>query len=488
MSGVRWMGAAAIVKALVQIAVLSVLARLLTPFDFGVVGAALVVIAFSVVVSRLGIGQAIVQRKNLEVRHTQTGFAIATGAALIVAVVLWAAAPLVARFYGIAQVEPVMRALTVLFPLRAIATVAEAQLRRELRFRWLAGMDALSLAVGYGLVGIVGALSGLGVWALVVANISQSVLRTAILLAAHPPRLRPVPDRTSLKELMQTGGGFTAGSIANYVARQGDNILVGRLLGAEALGLYGRAYQTMAMPADLFGGVLDIVLFPVMARVQDSKASLARAYQRGISAIALITAPAGVAVAVVAPELIVVLLGSQWIGAIAPLRVFALGLLFRTSFRMSEAISRATGAVYRRAWRLWVYAALVLVGAWIGSHWGITGVAWALFGALGVNYLLMAHLSLQLADMSWKDFWVAHAPAVRLATLAAGTTFVAHELLIVADVVPVVVLAGAGSAGLGASLIAVWAIPSVFLGASGMWMVEKFGFHPRTAASPDSDQ
>jgi PST family polysaccharide transporter len=464
------------------------LARLLTPSDFGVVGAALIVVAFSAVVSRFGIRQAIVQRKDLEVRHTQAGFVIATGAALIMAVVLWVAAPLVARFYGIAQVEPVVRALTVLFPLRALATVAEARIRRELRFRWLAVVNTLSLAVGYGLVGIVGALSGLGVWALVMANISQGVLQTAFLLVAHPPRFRPVPDRASFKELMQIGGGFTVGSIASYVAGQGDNILVGRLLGAEALGLYGRAYQLMAMPANLFGGVLDIVLFPIMARVQDTKASLALAYQRGISAIALITAPAGAAMALVAPELIVVLLGSRWIETIAPLRVFALGLLFRTSYKVSESISRATGAVYRRAWRLWVYAALVLVGSWIGSHWGITGVAWAVLGALGVNYVLMAHLSIQLADVSWKDFWVAHAPAARLATLVAGITFVARELLLVADAVPVVVLAGAGSAALGGLLIAVWASPSAFLGANGIWIVEKLGLHPRTTASPESDQ
>lgn len=482
MSGMLWMGGAALLRAVIQIVVLSILARLLTPSEFGVVGAALLVVAFSQLFSRLGVGQIVVQTKHLELRHTQTGFYLATAANLVMAGIVWLLAPWAAEFFGAEDVQPVLRALALLFPIRGVAIVAEAQVRRDLRFRLLATTETTSLALGYAPVGIVAALNGFGVWALVAAQLAQATLQSAMLLLAHSPSLRPFPDRRTVQEFTGLGGGFTAGSVANYAATQGDNVLVGHLLGPADLGLYGRAYQMMAMPANLFGDVLDVVLFPAMARVQDSRRTLGKAYRRGVAAVALVTAPASITLAALGEELVHVLLGPQWEGAVLPFQILAAGTLFRTSYKMSESISRATAAVYRRAWRQTVYAALVIGGALIGQRWGIAGVASAVLLALAVNYLLMAHLSLKLASLTWLDFWRAHAAALRLMVLAAGLAFLVRLLLVGAGAGPGLTLMVAGLTSAAAALLATWKLPRLFLGAEGEWIVRSLrGYLPQAS-------
>lgn len=459
---------------LLQLVVLGVLARLLTPGDFGVVSAALVVTGLSAIVSQLGVGPALVQRPELEQRHLDTGFTISVSLGLVLGVVVWMSASLTATFLSVDKAAPVLRVLSWTFPIASVSTVARSLLSRELQFRWLANIQILSYGLGYGLVGIAGALLGYGVWALVAAQVTQTAVRSAILVVKRPPRLRPVIDRNAAKELLNFGGGFTIARLANYVAVYGDNALTSRYLGPAALGYYSRAYALMSAPAYAFGQVLDQVLFPAMARVQHDPRRLAGAYRRGVALIAMLTMPSSAALILLAPELIVVALGPQWTQAIEPFQVLGLGMLFRTSYKMSDSIARSTGAVYRRAWRQILYAALVCVGAWIGQRWGITGVAWGALGALTVNFFLMAQLGLEVGHMSWREFWVAHRPGGLLTVVSfvpvAAVTLAARQL----GVVALGTLVAGGATLALVCVLLVWWAPALFMGRDGQWMVGTF--------------
>jgi PST family polysaccharide transporter len=164
---------------------------------------------------------------------------------------------------------------------------------------------------------------------------------------------------------------------AAFIGRTASNRIVGRWLGAEALGFYSLSSQLMTAPAVIFGQILDRVLFPTMALVQQEPARLARAYRSGVAACALFALPSGVIVAIVAPELVLVLLGRGWEGVVVPLQILALGMIFRTSSKLSDSGVRATGAVYARAWRQGVFVVAVVVGALVGQIWGVEGVATA---------------------------------------------------------------------------------------------------------------
>ena len=184
MAWVAW-GSGAV--ALLKVMVLVILTRLLAPADFGLVSAALVVITFSLNFSQLGLGPALVHRPDLQPRHMSTAFFASTGLGFLVAAIVWLAAPLIAQFFRMEHLTPVVRALALAFPITGIATVPESLLQRDLRFRLLANRDVFSYGIGYGMVGVSLALLGWGVWALVAAQLTHVVLRTAILLRAHPP-------------------------------------------------------------------------------------------------------------------------------------------------------------------------------------------------------------------------------------------------------------------------------------------------------------
>jgi O-antigen/teichoic acid export membrane protein len=487
-AGLLWTTCGKGAYGVLQLVVLAILARLLTPADFGVVSAALIVIALSGIVSQLGMGPALVQRPVLERRHIDTAFAASVFLDTLLGAVIWLGAPIVSGFFRIGNVEPVLRALAWVFPLQGLATVAESLMTRELRFRSLASLDVISYGVGYGVVGITLALLGRGVWALVAAQIAQNVIKTAILLSWQPPRLRSVPQWRAFQDLMYFGGGFTVAKIANQLAAQGDYLVVGRFLGPAALGYYGRAFNLMSAPASGFGTVLDAVLFPAMARVQTSAQRLAAAYRRGLALIALTFLPLSLCLFLLAPEVIHVMLGPHWTPVIAPFQVLVAGMLFRSSSKIADSLTRATGAVYRRAWRQILYAGLVIGGAWVGKHWGITAVAGGVLFAITVNFLLMAHLSLSEARMTWSDLLRAQVPALLIAavsgTLVWGTATVLRNWALP----PLVVLIAGGTVMVGSALVLMLMAPSMFLGADGQWIVDTMrGFvrsSTRSATTP----
>jgi O-antigen/teichoic acid export membrane protein len=178
LGGMLWTFSGTGVQAAVQIGVTAALGRLLTPAEFGVMGAAVVVIALSQIVSQIGVGPAIVQRKELDEQHIRTAFTISGGLGFVLGAILWLGAPALARFYRIPEVEPVFRAMALLFPIDGLNTVGESLLSRQLRFRLFVALDVGCYIVGYACIGVFLAWRGYGVWALVAANLSQVTLRT----------------------------------------------------------------------------------------------------------------------------------------------------------------------------------------------------------------------------------------------------------------------------------------------------------------------
>jgi O-antigen/teichoic acid export membrane protein len=456
--------------AVLKIVVLVFLTRLLSPADFGLVGAALVVTTFFVNFSQLGLGPALVQRPILEPRHISTAFVASTAFGILVGSIIWSAAPHIAHFFRMDNLTPVVRWLSLVFPIAGLSATPDGLLHRELRFRVLANRDVLSYGIGYGAIGIGLAALGWGVWALVAAHLAQVTIRAAILLRAAPPLLRSRPTWASFKDLMGYGVGQSIGRMGIILANQADNLVVGRWLGAVALGLYSRAYQLMSVPTGLLGDVLDKVLFPTMARVQDDPRRLASAYLQGVACVGLMTLPAGVVVAVLAPELVRVAFGSRWDALVPPFQVLVLGMMFRMSSRMSESLARATGRVYRRAWRQWLYAALVFMAAWIGRRWGVTGVAFGVLGALFMNYLLMAQLSLSVGQISWLRFAQAQLPALGLAMVLGVVTLVTAAGTRHMGLPPLAGLSVGVLAAAVAALAAVRLAPSLALGEHGIRM------------------
>ena len=472
LGGLGWMLSGAGAQALMRIAFLMVAARVLGPTTFGIAAAAVVVVTMGLAVAQLGLSRAIVQRAELEERHVRTAFTLALISGLLSCAALQPLAPYIAAFFGFEGLTEVVRVLALALVLSNVGLVADGLTRRKCEFRRIATVMAAAFAIGFGVVGIGLALLGAGVWALVGAHLTQHALRSAALLYLQPHSKAPKIEWQALKELTYVGGGVTVWRIGAVAAFQLDNLVVGRMLGAEALGLYGRAYQLMSMPASVLGYAMMEVVFPLMSQVQDQPARLGIAFRRGSAAIALITLPIATVVTILAPELVAVVLGSQWDGAILPLQILAAGVLFRLAQRLSESAMNAMGAVYATGFRQALHAGLVFVGALIGQVWGLPGVAAGIVIALAIHFLVMVELCLRFTGLSWRDFLLAHRPAMVVAVIFGAEIWLLSTVLRSYELQPLVIgVICAGAAGL--TLVGVLTLADrALLGQDGQWIVQ----------------
>ena len=472
MHGLAWTMGANLVQAVLQLAVVAVLARLIDPRDFGLLASAMVVIGVAQLVSEFGISAGVVQSPTLTTRFERAAFSISVLLGLgATAALLLAAYPAEALF-RMEGLAPVIQVLAIAYLLKAIAAVPEGLLQRRLQLRRLALIQISAYVVGYAAVGISAAASGMGVFALVLAQLGRAGIEAAAVIALAPHARRPLFGPES-RDVLRYGGGLTAAKIANYVALQGDFFVVGRGLGPTALGLYHRAYQLMAMPATFYGKAVDKAIFPAMSMVQAEKGRLLQACRRGEAVTALLAIPTGVFVFVLAPEIVHTLLGPDWIRAIPPLQVLALTLYFRVGYKVNGSMIRALGAVNALAWRQLVYAILVVGGAWLALPYGITGVAAAVSFAVIVQYVMLARLSASLLDAPWRDMFPALIPASLLAGLVALVALPLVPVLRRFDLPPFAILAIAGAASAGSALVAARRFPDRFLGEHGAWWLDR---------------
>jgi PST family polysaccharide transporter len=461
------------VQAVVQLVVLMALGRLLTPAEFGLMGAAQVVVALSQIIAQLGVGPAVVQRRELEPSHIRVALTLSSVLGLLLGAVVWFGAGQIATFYRIPELEPVLRGVAILFPLGGLNTVAQSLLTRQLRFRLFVALDVASYILGYACVAVFLAWRGYGVWALVAASVCSAALRVLSMYLVTRHTLLPMLNWRAGIDLLRYGLGHSLGQIGTVISEQGDNLVVGRWLGAAALGVYGRAYNLMVMPASVFGRIVNRVLFPVMAQVQDERHRLGGAYERSLAIVALVSLPLATFLWVVAPEFIPVLLGPAWTGVVLPFRLFSISLLFRMSSKISDACTKASGAVYPRAVMQGAFAAMVVVGAFIGQHWGVGGVAIAVSIAMAINWIGMTELSRRETDLTWSSLARAHAPGawlgVAIGIAAAAAVVVARAYRF--GNLPTLFAAGLMAAV--ATAVAVRLRSGLFLGPHGTWASEQ---------------
>lgn len=427
-NGLLWMFSGSVVQAILQVIVLMVLSRLIAPEDFGVINAALIVISFSTVFSMLGVGPAIIQKKELNTNHIRTAYTVSVVLGLVFFVLCFLTAPIIASFFKIDELSIVLKFLSIIFILNGLSIISEALISRNLMFNKLVRVQVISYIV-YGSISSMLGFLGFGVWALAIGQVSQVMTKMIMcnLLYRHDKKL--VIKVKELKELLYFSGGFSIGKINNQIALQGDNIMVGRTLGPEQLGLYGRAYELITMPATLFGKTLDKVLFPAMSAIQNNNKKLSKVYLNGISLTSILVMPISVILFLSSNEIILLLFGSQWEGVSEPFGILVLALYFRTGYKISDSLVRAKGAVYLRAWRQGIYAFLVIMGSYIGHFYGVVGVSLGVSIAIVINYILMAVLSINLIKIKKADFLLSHKNGLVLSILIYVLFSVANILI-----------------------------------------------------------
>jgi PST family polysaccharide transporter len=351
-----------------------------------------------------------------------------------------------------------LQLLSIVLVLGGMSAVSAGLLQRDMRFRALAIVDLISYGVGYLGTAVTLAFLGAGASALIWGQIAQALVDLVgyYALVRHgirPPRLSVMLARG--KRLFGFGSAYSLAQLGNWLANNGDNLVVTTVLGPASLGIYSRAYQLLVQPANLVGSVADKVLFPAMSRIQDDHGRLARAYVVVSSLIAVITLPASVLLLILAPEVVDLLLGPRWSAVTVPLQVFAVVLLPRTAYKISGSLTRATGAVMGGAWRQWLYAAEVVLGAAIGSRWGIAGVSVGAAVAIVLHDATMLRFSARISEGLERQVLRAYAKALIPAAATAAVAWPSAVWLrgTAPDIVTLVVTAAAGAVAAGLVLL-----------------------------------
>jgi PST family polysaccharide transporter len=425
-SSVRWVAIGQVFSQAVKLGVSIALAHLLTPKDFGLATMAATFTAIGALLSTLGAGPAVVQRRTISepLLRSLATLGLAIGLALWLALAL--ASGQIASFYSEPAVQRVVIALAATFPLATLGTVPEGLLQRELRFGRLVAIDLAALAVSStGSVAL--ALHGEGVWSLVIPNLAAAGLRSALLLSSSPWRPRLGFDAKEIKGVLGFSGSVLGFNALQYFARNSDNLVIGRALGSVELGLYDYAYRFYMYPLDAITGVLINVMFPTFASLQDDRAAMGRAFLRANGAIALATFPMMIGLAAVADPFVRVVLGAQWIRVIPLVQILSPMGALQSLTATPGQVFLATGNAALRLWWAVIYTTLIVASFIVGSHWGILGVASA-YAAVMVPISFAAFwLALRLVGQPMRALWATLSKTIA-ASAAMAAAVVALEL------------------------------------------------------------
>jgi O-antigen/teichoic acid export membrane protein len=375
--GLRWSAMNTLVLRLGSLAAGAALLRLLTPEDYGVYAAALVVVTALLSMNELGVSLAIVRRDGdvRAIAPTVATLALATSGVLYVLTFL--AAPGIASIMNAPAATPMIRVLSTCVLLDAIATVPAQVLAREFAQGRRFGIDLVAFAGGTAL-SITLALAGLGPWALVWGFLLGNVIASGLALALTPWRTRFGFDREVARDLLHFGLPLAGSSLLLFAMMNVDYLVVGNILGATALGFYLTAFNLCSWPVNLVATTMRRVSLSVFSRVGGTGASGQRAFRTVLAGALLLAVPMSTGLAVFAPEIIQTLYGPTWLPAaeaLRPLAVLAVGRVvveLTYDFLVSADRNRAN-LVIQATWLVALVPALI-IGAHLG---GIRGVGLA---------------------------------------------------------------------------------------------------------------
>jgi len=353
---------------------LMVLARLLDPKEFGLVG---MVAAFTGVLNLFrdfGLSTATVQRASVTDEQISTLFWINVVAGVLLTFLLSAFAPMIASFYHEPRLFWVTIVLASGFLFNAVGVQHSALLQRQMRFTALAVIQIVALVVSTAL-GIGLAVAGYGYWALVVMSVVLPLVSTACFWLATAWIPGPPRSHVGVRPLMRFGGTVTLNSIIIYFAYNIDKVLLGRYWGSEVLGLYGRSFQIITIPTDNLNSAVGEVAFAALSRVQDDPPRLKNYFLKGYSLVVALTVPITIIIALFSHDLTLVILGAKWNEAAAILRLLAPTVLMFALMHPIGWLLASTAKVGRCMKIGLIITPVVTAGYVLGLPYGPRGVA-----------------------------------------------------------------------------------------------------------------
>lgn len=380
---VLWVGVSMLGARAIGFVIQVVLARILVPEYFGLVHLCTLTMDALSLLGEMGFSAALIYRKDRVREAADVTFFAATGTALALYAAAFLGAPAVGTFFRNAQVPSVLRVLAVVMVINSLGQVPFVLLARELDFRRRLVPDLVP-AFGYGLVAVSLALSGLGVWSLVVGRIAEAVLRVVLVWWVVPWRPTWTFDGGLAKEMFAYGRHIIASKILVFGITNVDDVFVGRMTSAADLGYYGLAYALSNLPATQITNLVNQIMFPALSKLQDEPERMRRVFFQSMRYVSLLAVPIAVATIAFARDFVYVVYGAKWAPAIVPIQLLGI-------YGGIRAVAANMGNVFKAGGRpqwltyiaLWRLATMLFFLYPATKYGGIVGVS-ALSAAVAV--------------------------------------------------------------------------------------------------------
>ena len=427
-SGLAWKAGSQALLQISRMVVALILARLLTPHDWGLAAMVMVFSGLVVVFTDNALGTALIQRRELHPGDRSTVFWMSAGVGLLLALTGIALSGPLARFYHEPAVRPLFAALSVGFFVTSLGSTQTALLVRDMQFRRLELRQMAATVVG-AVTGITVALAHFGAWALVCQQLAEAVTSTALLWYVTPWRPSATFSIASLRRL----GGF-AGNVfgENLFYQAGRNVpvlLLGRFLGPASVGVFALATNVILVPFVRIAGPLQQVFFPAFSRMSDDRERMADLWIRAARLVGVVSIPALVGLVVVAPEFVQVVLGSRWSEATPVIQILAVVGIIQSLQTLNGEVLLAlnrSGTLLRFT----IFWFVCSVGAFaVGVQWGILGVATCYAVVTIVVEPLRTYITTRALGISFWRFVRAFSGVVQATAVMAVVLFGARAAL-----------------------------------------------------------
>jgi PST family polysaccharide transporter len=449
-----WNYIGAAVRLVLSFGINILLTRLLGPKPFGELAIAMIVFGFGNLLASVGITSALIQKPELDDLDIRFCFTCQMTIGALMTLLLATTAGLWARFFHQPEVALVLQVFSLLFLFQTFGTTAIALLNRRQDVRTIQIISIISYVIAYLGIGVPLALRGAGIWSLVLAQLAQAFLGSAMAFAKvrHSviPRLHP-----SHMGMLAFGFRILGANVCSWGISNLDNTVVGRVAGPVPLGFYSRAFSLAAMPAEsIISGLLQVLL-PALSRVQTETEKLRRIYASAFGAVLLVLAPMFAAMAAAPDAVVLGLYGRKWIGAVALFQPLALAIPINAVMALSGPTLAARGKP-QREFHMQLLAVLVAAIAYmIAIRWSVLALSWAVLAVYVVRFVLLTGAAAREIGGRWLDLVATAWPGLVLAAIAAVVAKALDLLLPDHDTARLAVVA-AGSA------LAIFAVFAVF--------------------------
>jgi O-antigen/teichoic acid export membrane protein len=418
---IKWNYIGAIARVVSQLGIAAILARLLTPADFGLVALGLVIIRFGRYFADFGMGGAVQQKKELTADDIRASFALCTvlGVGFFLATAL--SADFIAAFFDSPGAATVIQWLALSFVLSGLSTTALAVLKRAFAFKYISIAELVSYLIGFGIVGIGMAYAGFGVYSLVVANLVQPLIVLVMVFykSAHPLSipLRMKPYR----QLVSFGGNYSLVNFLGFISSNLDHLVIGKFFSAELLGYYNRGKYLVTLPVYHLLVSVTNVLFPAYSTLQDDALRLKALYRNGMLAMGMILVPIGFGMVPAAPQIVDLLLGDQWRESVVILQVCALFVPVEMLTSVAATLCSARGRLRQQLVIQLVVLAFMLPAMYLAATRGtLVHVAIVVAAAYWLRFFIYVSIVRNMLKFSVSELLEIHFPHIFSGVAVAG--------------------------------------------------------------------